>query len=1052
MKKFLMFTITCLFVTVSAFAQTKTITGKVIGSDDNSGVPASVQIQGTSRGASANIDGDYSITVEKGQTLVFSAIGYTTQEIVVGDANVINVTLQVDATILSEAVVTAMGIKRERKALAYSVQDLGSAKITENKTANPLNSLQGKVAGVNITQSSGAAGAGAHIVLRGGTSLERDNQPLFVVDGIIYDNSTSSIGNTAFDGMQSVATSNSNRIMDISPEDIENMSILKGAAASALYGARAANGVIMITTKKGQDGAISVDFSSKYSTVWANRLPEQQSKWGRGVLTTDGSLNASSTTYSSWGERINGKVYNNIDDFFQTGSTWDNSLSISTGNKNGTTYLSANRFDQTGIVPGTGYDKTTFRVNTEQKYGKFTISGSAAYSQANTQKTLTSAGLWGAGGNGTMSAVYRWARNDDMKHYLNDDGTKYRIYPNTLLGQLVENPYWIINKNKMTDHTDRFTGNVNVDFKITDWWNVSYRLGLDRYTTGNYNLLAPGGEYTKSGYAQGMLSENDKEYQYLSTNLMTNLHKTFGDFDLGLLLGLAEEETKMEYNYRMGTVFITEDLFSFSTLVDTNKKFAQSHSKDRLRGLYGEFRASWKNMVYLTITARNDKTSTLYSPREGDKNASYWYPSVGASFLFSELLPKNDIVSFGKLRASWASVGKGASAYVTDTDLWPFQEFLGGINGTSNYWFRGNPYLRPEITETFELGLEMRFLNGRIGFDYTYYTGKSYDQILNPRTSQAPGYIFNLANVGEVYNKGMELAITGRPIQTKDFTWETVLNIAGNRGTVGTIHTSLPVLYVTDVQVGNAKAASFENGNFMGISGSKWGRTDDGKVILDQNGMPTYAAGGSTTLSVGNREPKFYGGFSNTFSYKGWSFSFLLDYRVGGDVYNGTGYWLTTTGMSKQTENRESLTIKGVVNNGTAANPDYEDKTFTFNANESYLINSVPQSGKYIIQQYWSDYYIRESANFMTKTNWLRLRSVSLSYRLPDNILNKIKYIKGCVLTVTGNNLFLLTNYKGLDPEASVAGSGIIGSSSVGFEYVSVPATAGMSFGINLKF
>ena len=353
---------------------------------------------------------------------------------------------------------------------------------------------------------------------------------------------------------------------------------------------------------------------------------------------------------------------------------------------------------------------------------------------------------------------------------------------------------------------------------------------------------------------------------------------------------------------------------------------------------------------------------------------------------------------------------------------------------------------------TFCAGLSQRFLNGRIGFDYSYYQDNSYDQIVNPRTSQSPGYIFNLANVGQIYNKGMELAISGKPIETKNFTWETILNISGNRGTVGTIHSSLPVLYITDVQVGNAKAASFENGKFMGISGSKWGRTDDGKVILDQFGMPTYASAGSTALYIGNREPKFFGGFTNNFQYKGLTFSFLLDYRIGGHVYNGTEYWLTTTGMSKRTENRESLTITGVVNTGTATAPVYADKTFTFNANERYQVGSVTQSGKYIIQNYWSDYYTRESANFMTETNWLRLRSISLSYSLPQSVLNNIKFIKGCVFSFTGTNLFVLTNYKGLDPESSAAGSGVIGSSSVGIDYVNVPATASLAFGINLRF
>ncbi|MDR2449209.1 MAG: SusC/RagA family TonB-linked outer membrane protein, partial [Prevotellaceae bacterium] len=942
-----------------------------------------------------------------------------------------------------------------------------SEELLKNKTANPINSLAGKIAGVNVTQSSGAAGSGAQIILRGGTSLDesRDNQPLFVVDGIIYDNSTSVVGNSGFDGMTGTATTNSNRVMDINPEDIENMSILKGPAAAALYGSRAANGVIIITTKKGEEGSISVDFSTKFSTAWANRLPEQQSTYGRGSYQTSGVLNPDDEiVYSSWGEKLSAgtKRYNNMEDFFQTSTIFDNTLSVSGGNKNGSFYFSASNYDQKGIVPGTGYVKNTFRFNGEQKYGKFTLNVGAAYSQANTDKTLTSSGLYSSGGTGTMNQVYRWARNEDMTKYVNSDGSKY-IFPQYLdangqrdlnkypLGKLVENPYWLINKNEMTDQTNRFTGNATLDFKVFDWWNLTYRAGIDRYTTGNRNILAPGAEI-KSDYQDGMFSENFLDYQYLSYNIMSNMDKTFGDFNVGLLLGLSEEETKTERNYRMAIHPSVEDFPSFGVSTDENKKLSQSHTVTRMRSFYGEFRASYKNLAYLTVTGRSDKNSTLYSPLTGDENASYFYPSVGGSVVFSELLPESlkDIISFGKVRTSWAKVGKGTDAYATSTSLWAFQDFIGGLTGTTNYWYRGNPYLKPEMTTSIELGLEMRFLNGRIGFDYTYYSNVSKNQILNPRTSQSTGYIFNYSNIGEVYNKGMELSISGQPVRTKDFAWDMALNIAGNRSRVGTIHTSLPILYVTSVQVGNAKAASFEDGVFMGISGSKWSRTDDGKLILREDGMPV--SDNLTTHYIGDREPKFTGGFNNSLQYKGWNLSFLLDFRVGGNVYNGTELWLTENGMSKLTENRESLTVKGVVNTGTTANPVYEDREFTFHADQTYTMTTGVQSGKYIIQQYWASEYLKESANFMTETNWLRLRSVSLSYSLPKTLLDKIKFIKDCSISVTGTNLFLITNYKGMDPEASAAGSGVGGSSSVGIEYCNVPATAGMSFGINLKF
>jgi hypothetical protein len=297
----------------------------------------------------------------------------------------------------------------------------------------------------------------------------------------------------------------------------------------------------------------------------------------------------------------------------------------------------------------------------------------------------------------------------------------------------------------------------------------------------------------------------------------------------------------------------------------------------------------------------------------------------------------------------------------------------------------------------------------------------------------------------------MELSISGTPWQNKDWTWETGLNLSGNRGTVKNLVNGIDILYVTDVQVGNAKAASFNGGQFMAISGSKWARTDDGKVILNKYGMPTSDE--LTTYEIGNREPKFTGGFNNTLTYKNWSFNMLWEFRVGGDVYNGTDYYMTGRGLSKKTENRESLTVSGVVQNGTDADgkPVYEDKSFTFNAGETYDMNGAKTSGKKIIMDYWNSYYSLESANFMTKVNSLRLRTISLSYALPQTLLNKLKYIKRCVISVTGNNLLLFTNYKG-DPETAVAGAGAIGSSSVGMDYCGVPSTASMAFGVNLTF
>ncbi len=1037
------------------WAQNISVTGTVT---DKSGEPLPgvyVLIQGTTTGVSTEMNGKYTITAPANGTLVFTSMGMKDLVLPINNRAMIDVVMEEDAVQLGDVVVTAMGIKKERKALGYSVQELKSDEILKNKSSNVINSLSGKVAGVNITQSGGSAGAGSTIIIRGGTSLERDNQPLFVVDGIIYDNSTPIGGDSGFDGATRTASTNSNRVMDINPEDIENMSILKGPAAAALYGSRAAAGVVIITTKKGQEGNVQVNFSTKFTSNWINRYPEQQDRYVRGYYNNEGRFDDYST--QSWGHAIESgqKLYNNIEDFFQNGSVWDNSLSISGGNKNGSFYLSASRYDQTGIVPTTGFDKTTFRFNGEQKFGRLTVGANVAYSISGTDKTLTSAGLYNSGGTGAMVSVYRWARSDDMTHYLNEDGSKYRMFEGRQeLADDVENPYWILYKDRLYDKTNRFTGSVNANFKVAEWFDITYRLGYDNYDTYNYSFIAPGSA-VKETYQNGKLSDSDYKYEYITSNLMMNFHKTFGDWDLNLLLGQSVEDTKSRTDRRNGYNFITEGVSSFENIATADKVFQSTHSRKRLMGLYGEFRVAYKNIAYLTVTGRNDWSSTL--PKE---NRSYFYPSVSGSFVFTELLPKSDVLSFGKIRASWAKVGKDTDPYVTSTSTWAPREFLGGI-GTGNSWERGNVYLKPERTRSYELGLEMRFFNGRLGLDYTYYDNKSIDQIVVPRLSQTTGYILLSTNVGSVRNRGMELALTGTPIAKRNFTWDMTLNLAGNRGRVSDLLTGQDVLYVTDVQVGNAKAASFntlydENGKmtqkglFMGISGSRWDRDEQGRVIVDATtGMPK--SDGVTTYEIGNREPTFTGGFNNSLQYKNWNLSFLFDFRVGGDIYNGTDYFMTVNGMSKRSMDRESITIDGVVNTGTSDAPVYEPKTTTYKAGEMYNINGAVQSGESLIRSYYNSYLANETAAYITKTNWLRLRSLSLSYDF-KNLIKGQNILKGLTVTASGTNLWLWTNYKGMDPETSAAGSGVVGSSSTGIDYCGVPATAGFSLGINLTF
>ncbi len=1045
----------------SAVAQSGKATGVVVDETGEPMVGVSVIVKGKAGGVNTDIDGKFAIAANPGQTIVLSYVGYKPMEVKYA-GQPLNITMQPNANALDEVVVTALGLKKEKKSLGYAIDDIDAEELMRNKTSNALSSLSGKIAGVNITQAGGGAGEGAQINLRGGTSLQRDNQPLIVVDGVIYDNSTSVAGNSGFDGTQAASTTNSNRLMDINPEDIENMSVLKGPAAAALYGSRAANGVVIITTKKGSnEGNVEINVSAKYITSWVKNLPKTQKRYGHGNFQDqfdgDGNylgtqyldFNGGQSSYNSWGKEITGETYDNISDFYQQGGAWDTNVSVSGGSQNNSFYLSGSFYDQEGVIPTTGYKKATFRFNGDQKWKMLTFGANVAYSQAHTKKTLTSAGLYGNGGyaGGAMMGVNSWAPDMDMKVYENEDGTRYRVF-----GDQIDpwndktNPYWILNKNKIKDQTDRFTGSFNIKADITDWWWISFRTGIDTYTYDDSKIIGAGGT-NKELWQKGMYVENDYKHQYIQTNLMTNFNKTFGDFGFNLLAGLTTDDTKTASNYRMAWNFTVPEFYSFSNTTDTNKRFQSTISRKRLVGVYGEFRADWKNTVFLTVTGRNDWSSTL--PIE---NRSYFYPSFSGSVVFTEFMQPNDILSFGRVRASWARVGKDTGAYQLDTQAWPVQEFLGGFEGSAAYWEAGNPYLKPEISESTELGLELRFFNNRLKLDYAFYTNNSYNQIMSPRLSNATGYILRSVNAGDVYNKGMELSVGGTIIENKDWTWESNINFAGNRGSVKHLMAGMEVLYVTDVQLGSVKAASFNDGVFMGLTGAHWVRDEKGNPVLDDNNMPKK--NNDSNGYAGNREPNFTGGWNNNLRWKDWSLNMLWEFRFGGVVYNGTNYMMTAAGTSHLTGDRESLTITGVHQTGkdNDGNPTYGDpETTTYYADQTYTYNSKTVSGRWLINNYYQDYYLYETDNWLKKVNSFRLRSISLSYNVPKVALAKTKVIKRAVITASASNLLLFTNYDG-DPEVASAGSGRSGSSSVGIDYCGVPSTASFAFGVNLTF
>lgn len=1050
-------------ITTNLKAQNAPITGTVLSDDGTPLSGVTVAVSGSKRAAVTNDKGVFTINTKEGSLLLFTYVGYAGQKVKAAPGMTIHLSAG-GSSEMGGVVVTALGIKKERKALGYSVTELGSDELMKNKNTNIVNSLDGKVPGVNVTQFSGSPGAGASITIRGGnsTSDSRQNQPLFVVDGIIYDNSTTVVGNTGTDGLSRDNTTYSNRVMDINPEDIATLSVLKGAAASALYGSRAADGVVIITTKKGAEGTTKIGVASKVSTSWADKLPKIQTVFAPGAYSQNGVLNTigvggvagnsltSSLQYFNWGAPIpaDSTKYDNIGNFFRNGIVYDNNVNVSGGTKNGSFFLSASNYDQSGIVPKTGYNKSTFRFNGEQKYGGLTLNANAVYSIAKIDRTLTNGGLYGGGGNGAMAGVYSWPSVFNMKNYINADGTQHRPYGGVIpLEQDVDNPYWILNQDQLTEQTNRFTGGLNANYKITSWWDVTGRVGYDTYNTDDYTYIAPGSAVSPT-YQNGRLSEDNYRYTYITTTELTTFHKTFGDFEAHIMAGNMTENTSSPSTNLWGWNFISagKQNANFANIANTNQFLAVSLSRHRLTGAFGEFGISYKDLVYLTATGRNDWSSTLPPAHQ-----SYFYPSVSGAFNFTSLLPRNTILSFGKLRGSWAQVGKDANPYVTTTLENPAIT-IGNFNGVGNQYTQGNPNLKPEIQSSWEVGGELRFLNGRVGVDYTYYHSQTKNQIAQPRLSNASGYILQTINSGSVINKGMEIALTGKPIAGKDFSWDATINFSYNKGRLGTFLPGVSLFYPTDAQFGTVKAASAPNGGyFLGLAGNRFYHQLDAKGNEMMNAPyqvdPTtgFYKVNTTTPILANREPDFIGGFENTFRYKKWQLAVLFDVRKGGAVYNGTEFSLVANGLSRRTlmNDRQSVTVTGVNSQTGAAFSQ------TYNANQTYTIGTTTYDGKYMIQQYWQN-YANNSYNFIQSVNWVKLRSLSLTYDFGGLIGNQ-KVIKDLSLTAVGTNLFTWTNYRGMDPEVS-AGGGTGGSGSTGIDYLGVPAVAAFTLGLNVTF
>lgn len=1005
----------------SLLAQGRIVTGKITTADDGSPLPGvNVLIKGTSTGSISDVDGNYKISVPNDQAvLVFSFIGYKPQEITVGVQATINVILEVDAKQLSEVVVTAFGIQQERKSLGYAVQEVSNKDLLKGQDANLVNGLRGQLSGVMIQNSSGSPGAGANIIIRGITSMSpgANNQPLFVIDGIPVSNETNAGNTQPSAGSNAVAGSSeqfsaTNRIADLNPNDIESISVLKGPSASALYGLRAANGVIIITTKKGSAGKATVNYNVSYGIDQVNKIPERQTIYREGIqgrvrLLANQSLDP--TRFQDFGPKypLGANVYDNFESIWRTGYSVNNNLSVSGGNDKTTYYSSFSHLYQEGVAPNSDWQRLTFSLKGSTKItDKLRVDGSANYTK--------SGGVRANGGDKSiLSALNYHSSTFDVNDYKNPNGTQ-----KSYAGTIIDNPRYLAEVSTLTDDVNRLVGYLGLNYDPTDWLSIRYQIGTDVYSDQRRRVAPPGLDV--STQVGGFLVEERYNYREINSNLLVTMSKQIND-DLKATLVLGNQITDIDAS---GVSVRGEryTLANFNELSNTSVYFpSRSASVRRLIGVFGSGSLEYKGMLFLNVTGRNDWSSTL--PAE---NRSFFYPSASLSWVFSETfkLADNPILNAGKIRVSTAGVGKDASPYqvgnyFTGAGGFPF----GSVNGFRLSSRSGSLNLQPERTQSYEIGAELGFLRNRITLDATYFVQESKNQITTIPVSNATGFASFVANAGVVENRGVEVLLNARIVDKSDFQWSATLNFTRMRGTVTAMPDGIDeIIFQNDFIVNKIQQGS--------RLGDLWGypyKRRNGQLLIDNNGYPYTTF--DTLKVVGNALPDWFGGITNSFTYKGVSLSFLIEIRQGGDAFDTGMRNRFRNGVDIRSENRnQELVFNGVTETGQPnTKPVFLDRDNFYNVGQRYA--SV-------------------SDVLLQKTSWVRLRNVSLSYSLPESVLAKT-FIKNLRLTATGNNLLLFTPFMGFDPEAMQNGAG---SNAFGYVGQTIPAVRNFTFSLNATF
>jgi TonB-linked SusC/RagA family outer membrane protein len=1059
-------------------AQNRSVTGIVTSSDDGSAIiGATVIVKGTTIGTVTNANGEYTLQVPDNATaLVVRFVGMKDQEIKLGSGSKQNVVLYSDVTKLTETVVTANAIRRDKSSLGYSAPTLKNDELTRGQSSSPLNALAGKVAGVNISTSANAPGSSSRIVLRGGSSIGGNNQALMVVDGVPIDNS-SIIG-----GGDSRSTVDfGNRGNDINPEDIESITVLKGPAAAALYGSRASNGALVITTKSGKklvgNKKNEVTFTSAVTFSNVVKLPELQNRYGQGY---DGETNDPRENWSwgpeftgtvqPWGQSINGvrqeKPYSaqpdNIKNFFETAKAINNNLALSGAGDKTTYYLSLNSLNSDGVMPGSfdKYNKYGIRFNgTAQLSNKFYTSVAVNYNKVNSQLIQ--------GGQGPASVfdnVIQTARDIPIDK-LGDLNNPYNSYGNTsdadgnptygYYGVYTTSPYYILKNYRNLNDVDRVSGNFTLGYKPVEWLDVLERLGADvysdrrRYMYPKFSFLpaddtpadSPDKWYDpvdNNVIQNGKYEEDQYNLTEITHDLMITAKKDFSpDFKASLMVGNNIRQrvfNTLETQTNTANGLVQPGWYNLDNSFGPVNTFNERTIR-RLVALYADLNLSYKSMLYLGATARNDWSSTLPAG-----NNSFFYPSVNGAFVFTELTKNsgfNRILNYGKVRASWAQVGNDANPYLlrtyfSKTDLtsgfgsvtFPFNSIPGFTYGN----LIGNAALKPEITTAFEIGTELGFLDNRLTVDFSYYRNKSKDQILNVPIPPSSGFTAKVLNTGVVENKGVELSLRGTPIRTASgFSLDLYGTYTKNKNTVIDITGGVDQVIVGGV--GGMSIVAAKGRPYGTFYAQDLLRDEAGHVVVNANtGLPSLTP---TAVYLGSYNPKYQASWGANATYKGFSFNILFDTKQGNQFYSRTKDIMDFNGTALETAEggREDVPFaNSVVDDGTGKLVPNTDLTYS----KQIYYSSVIPAGQAVID-----------------ASYIRLREASLSYRLPRQLLNRTPF-GDLTVGLFGNNLALWTakQNKFADPEVNSGGAG----NEQGFDFTAQPSLRNYGFNVRVTF